>query len=111
MTGGLGLVVRFTLRDGAGAAFDRLVAETVEQMRAREPGTLIYVCHEVETRPDQRLFYELYRDREAFDAHEAQPHVRRFLAEREQYLVGTEVDFLAPVAASGMPAARRPRDV
>jgi hypothetical protein len=30
----------------------------------------------------------VYRDRYAFDEHERQPHVRRFLNEREQYLAG-----------------------
>jgi len=30
--------------------------------------------------PLQRIFYELYRDRAAFDEHESEPHTRRFLA-------------------------------
>ena len=48
----------------------------------------MYAVHSVEGKPLQRIFYELYRDRAAFDAHEGQPHVRRFLDEREQYLAG-----------------------
>jgi quinol monooxygenase YgiN len=36
----------------------------------------------------------LYRDRAAFEAHEAAPHTRRYLAERDQYLAHTEVDWL-----------------
>ncbi|MFK0291741.1 putative quinol monooxygenase [Streptomyces sp. NPDC090442] len=40
------------------------------------------------------MFYELYADRAAFDAHEAQPHMKNFLAERDQYLSGVEVSFL-----------------
>src|SRR5205809_961757 len=62
----LGLVVRFALKHGAGDAFDRLTSETVEQIRAHEPGTLLYAVHRVEGDPDARLFYELYRDRAAF---------------------------------------------
>jgi quinol monooxygenase YgiN len=38
------------------------------------------------------VFYELYRDRQAFEAHERQEHVRRFLKGREQYLAATRVD-------------------
>jgi quinol monooxygenase YgiN len=90
-----GLAVRFSCTDTASAeGFDRLVAETVPQIRQHEPGTLIYAVHTVEGQPLQRIFYELYRDREAFEAHEEQPHTRRFLAEREQYLAGVDVDFL-----------------
>lgn len=90
-----GLVVRFSCKDEASAGgFDRLVAETVPQIRQHEPGTLIYAVHRVDGEPLHRMFYELYRDRAAFDAHNSQPHTRRFLAEREQYLAGTNVDWL-----------------
>jgi hypothetical protein len=47
----------------------------------------------------------VYRDRRAFEEHEAQPHIRRFLAEREQHLAGVEVTFLTPVAAKGLDLA------
>jgi len=90
-----GLSVRFTCKDEASAqAYDRLVAETAQGIREREPGTLVYAVHTVRDQPLQRIFYELYRDQEAFDAHEAAPHTRRYLAERDQYLAATEVDWL-----------------
>ncbi len=97
-----GLVVRFTLRAGAGQEFDRLVAETLQQLREREPGTLVYACHQVDGCPDDRIFYELYRDRAAFDTHEQQPHVRRFLTEREQYVDRFTVDFLSLTDSKGI---------
>jgi quinol monooxygenase YgiN len=99
-----GLVVRFTLAPGAGERFDSLVAETVGQIRMSEPGTLFYACHRVEGEPSQRIFYELYRDRAAFEEHEAQDHVKRFLRDREQYLTRTDVDYLDLQAAKGVPA-------
>lgn len=99
-----GLVVRFDLRAGAGPSFDALTSETVERIRTSEPGTLIYTWHAVEGEPDARVFYELYRDREAFEAHERQEHVRRFLKEREQYLTATRVEFLVLQAGKGTPA-------
>ena len=92
-----GLVVRFELRDGHEASFDQLTAETVEQIEAQEPETLVYVTHRVNGAPQLRVFYELYRDEAAFQEHEAQPHVQRFLAERDQHLVGPpEVTFVRP---------------
>ena len=39
------LVVRFTVRPGAEAQFDALVAETAAGIRDHEPGTLVYACH------------------------------------------------------------------
>ena len=94
-----GLSVRFTCKDEASAeAYDRLVAETVEAIRANEPGTLVYASHLVDGQPLQRIFYELYRDKDAFDAHGAAPHTRRYLAERDQYLASTEVDWLTLTA-------------
>lgn len=97
-----GLVVRFTLRPGSEAAFDDLTAATVEEVRRHEPGTLLYLCHEVDGAPSERIFYELYRDRAAFNAHEEQPHVRHFLAERARYLDRTDVDFLSPTVLAGL---------
>jgi quinol monooxygenase YgiN len=88
------LVVRFTVRPGSEEAFDRLTEETASGIREREPGTLIYACHTVEGQPRQRIFYELYRNRAAFDRHETTPHIRRFLDQRTPLLESTEVDFL-----------------
>ena len=99
-----GLVVRFDLEDGADEEFDALVAETVRLIEQREPGTLIYTCHAVQD-ASARIFYELYRDRSAFDAHEQQSHVRRFLTERGQYMAATpRVEFLRLRAGAGVPS-------
>jgi quinol monooxygenase YgiN len=97
-----GLSVRFTCKDAASAeGFDRLVAETLTGIKAHEPGTLVYAVHAVEGEPLQRVFYELYRDRAAFDAHEGQSHTRRMLAEREPFLASVEVDFLSLLDGKG----------
>jgi quinol monooxygenase YgiN len=97
-----GLSVRFTCKDQASAeAYDRLVAETMEGIRAHEPGTLVYAAHTVEGEPLQRIFYELYRDKAAFEAHEAAAHTRRYLAKRERYLAATEVDWLTLQTSKG----------
>jgi len=98
----LGLSVRFTCKDEASArAYDRLVAETVRGIVAHEPGTLIYAVHRVDGQPLQRLFYELYSDQAAFEAHEAAPHTRRYLVEREAYLTATDVDRLTLQTGKG----------
>ena len=97
-----GLSVRFTCLDADSAAgFDQLVAETVPEIGKHEAGTLVYAVHTVEGQPLQRIFYELYRDRAAFEAHEASPATRRYLAERYQYLASTEVDWLTLQTGKG----------
>jgi quinol monooxygenase YgiN len=88
------LVVRFTIRSGCEAIFDDLVSQTAEDIRAREPGTLVYACHKVEGAARERIFYELYANRAAFEEHETQVHTRHFLATREALLEATHVDFL-----------------
>ncbi|MGQ0776336.1 MAG: putative quinol monooxygenase [Pseudonocardiales bacterium] len=103
MSGRFGLVVKFTLKPGHEDAFDKLVSDTLAGIKHREPGTLIYACHRVGDVPGERVFYELYQDREAFDAHGRQPHVRHFLAEREQHLEHAEVDFLTLSDGKGLP--------
>ncbi|MCK1794728.1 antibiotic biosynthesis monooxygenase [Streptomyces sp. XM4193] len=95
MSDAYGLVVRFELHDlTAATGFDQLVAQTRVGIEESEPGTLAYVVHEVPDEPNVRVFYELYASREAFEAHENQPHVQRFLRERGQYLADTRVTFL-----------------
>lgn len=101
----LGLVVHFKLKDGMAGEFDRLAEGTLALIRAREPGTLVYAVHDVEGDPLARVFYELYRDRAAFEAHERQEHVRRFLAERERCLAAPpQVEWLRLRSGTGIPA-------
>ncbi|WP_433172725.1 putative quinol monooxygenase [Actinoallomurus sp. CA-150999] len=91
----IAIVVRFTLHPGAEAEFDELVAATTAGIRAYEPGTIVYTVHRVDGAPRERIFYELYRDREALNHHQVQPHTRRFMAERERFLESRQADFLA----------------
>lgn len=100
-----GLVVRFDLKDGSGEVFDALTSEAVAAIRDAEPGTLVYACHAVEGDPEARVFYELYRDKEAFEEHEHQEHVRRFHEKKAQYLSGEpRVEFLSLQLGKGTPA-------
>jgi quinol monooxygenase YgiN len=105
---GYALTVRFTLRDAdAAERFDALVAHTLRGIR-EEPGTVVYVVHQPVDEPLVRVFYELYADEAAFQAHEAQSHTKSFLKERGQYLASTEVTFLHEVVGKRPDAAGRP---
>jgi quinol monooxygenase YgiN len=79
------LVVRFDVLAEHVDDFDALVEQTLLGIES-EPGTLIYLSHVRTGSPNERVFYEAYADREAFEAHEATDHTRRFLDERMQHL-------------------------
>jgi quinol monooxygenase YgiN len=101
--------------------FDRLAERAAEGVRVTEPDTLVYVIHVVPKAPMQRIIYEVYRDRAAFLAHEQQPHIRQFAADRASCVLATntidlrlkyaKVTPLGPAAESPMPsqAGRVPR--
>jgi quinol monooxygenase YgiN len=101
------LVVRFDIRDdGAAREFDTLTAQAVAEITEKEPGTLVYATHVVEGEPLARVFYEVYRNRDAFQAHEDAQHVKDFHAAKNPLLVGTHrVEFLAAGPNKGLPAA------
>jgi quinol monooxygenase YgiN len=98
------LVVRFDIRDEQAARqFDELTAEAVAQIAVKEPGTLVYATHSIEGEPLARVFYEVYADRDAFQAHEDADHVKDFHARKNPLLVGEpRVEFLTPGAAKGL---------
>jgi quinol monooxygenase YgiN len=86
-----GLIAIYTLLEDRVADFDRAADEVAEQVRANEPDTLVYVIHTVPKAPMQRIFYEVYRDRAAFEQHEKQAYVQRFVTARRPYVLATNV--------------------
>jgi quinol monooxygenase YgiN len=84
-----GQITIYTLLDDRLEDFDRMTERVVEEVRSREPGTLVYIVHAVPTAPMQRILYEVYRDRAAYDEHLAQPYVMRYVAERRSMVLAT----------------------
>ena len=110
-----GRILIFTLLDDRDADFDRLAEQAAEEVRTREPDTLVYVIHLVPNAPMQRIFYEIYRDRAAFDSHENQPYMQRFVADRRACVLATNVIELrlkyakvAPLPSPQQPPPSRP---
>ncbi|MFB9833065.1 putative quinol monooxygenase, partial [Actinoallomurus acaciae] len=98
--GQYGRIMIYTLVEGHGDAFDRLTAEVAHAVRQAEPGTLVYACHTVDNSPNQRLFYQLFRDANAVEAHTRQPHVQRFAREARAHVSATNVLELTVSAGS-----------
>ncbi|MFC4147244.1 putative quinol monooxygenase [Micromonospora mangrovi] len=96
------LVVRFDLRDEASVVrFDELTAQLLEQIRAREPGTLTYATHRVDGEPLARIFYEVYADAAAFERHEAAAHVVAFHTAKDPLVRAARVEFLRELPDPG----------
>ncbi|HXP21148.1 MAG TPA: antibiotic biosynthesis monooxygenase [Streptosporangiaceae bacterium] len=86
-----GQIAIYTLIEDRIDDFDRLTERVVAQVRAREPDTLVYIVHAVPTAPMQRILYEVYRDRAAYDLHMQQPYVARYEAERRPFVLAANV--------------------
>ncbi|MCD0452243.1 antibiotic biosynthesis monooxygenase [Actinocorallia sp. API 0066] len=89
--GPYGQIVVYTLLDGREQAFDRQVNQLIGEAVRAEEGILIFTCHEVEGAPTQRISYQLFRDRAAYNAHQGRPYVHRFHGESRTHVLATNV--------------------
>ncbi len=86
-----GQIAIYTLLEERVDEFDRLTKRVVKQVRAQEPDSLVYIVHAVPSAPMQRILYEVYRDRTAYEAHRRQPYVVAFEADRRPYVLATNI--------------------
>ena len=106
----VGQIVIFTLLDSSVPVFDAMIGSVTEQVRAGEPGTLVFIVHAVPSAPQQRILYEVYRDRDAYQAHQQQPYLMRFEQDRREHVLATNVIELSlqPAKVSQLPALGQP---
>ncbi len=86
-----GQITIYTLVDDRIDAFDRITERVVEQVRRHEPDTLVFIAHAVPSAPTQRILYQVYRSRAAYQRHLAQPYVQQFDLDRRPHVVATNV--------------------
>lgn len=68
------VLVQVTVRPEMLAEFERAILANADAARTREPGCLRFDVGQKEDEPTAWMFYEMYRDGVAFDAHRATPH-------------------------------------
>ena len=68
------VLVHVTVRREMLAEFERAIMANADAARTREPGCLRFDVSQKEDDPSQWLFYEVYKDSAAFEAHRASPH-------------------------------------
>jgi quinol monooxygenase YgiN len=86
-----GQIAIYTLLDDRVTQFDRLTRHVVREVRASEPDTLVFIVHAVPSAPMQRILYEVYRDRAAYEEHKRQPYLAQFEIDRRPYVLATNV--------------------
>lgn len=68
------VLVQVTVRRELLAEFERAILANADAARTREPGCLRFDVSQKEDDPASWLFYEMYKDGAAFEAHRATPH-------------------------------------
>jgi quinol monooxygenase YgiN len=86
-----GQIAIYTLLEERVSDFDRLTRQVVRQVRTNEPDTLVFIVHAVPSAPMQRILYEVYRDRDAYEDHKRQPYVAGFERDRRPYVLATNL--------------------
>jgi quinol monooxygenase YgiN len=86
-----GQIAIYTLLEAGAAEFDRLAGHVLEEVAVGEPDALVYVVHGVPSAPLQRILYQVYRDRAAYDEHMRQPYVADFDARLRPLVLATNV--------------------
>ena len=52
-----------------------LLQELCAAVEEHEPGVLAYICHRSAKEPEKVVFFEIYKDQAAIDAHGTTPHM------------------------------------
>jgi quinol monooxygenase YgiN len=78
--GRLAFTVVWEVRDGEADAAADIIARFLPEAR-KEPGLELLMINRSTANPSQFLFYEVFRDVAAFDAHQQTPHFRTMILE------------------------------
>ncbi len=75
------VVARVTALGGREEALVEASRRLDREVKASEPGSLAFIAHRGADMPGVVLFYEVWRAREALEAHKGTPHLKRWFAE------------------------------
>jgi quinol monooxygenase YgiN len=65
----IGVLAMLKVQDGKQAEFEAVFGELVKQVRANEPGCLLYSLTQKQGSPTEYVVMEQYKDQAALDAH------------------------------------------
>jgi quinol monooxygenase YgiN len=68
------LLARFKLNLDKEAEAIAALKELCAAVEKNEPGVLVYLCHRVAKKPEELVFFEVYKDEATYRAHMTTPH-------------------------------------
>ena len=68
-------VAKFKLNLDKEAEGVEALKEMCKAVEESEPGVLAYICHRSSKKPEELVFFEVYKDEAALKAHAATPHL------------------------------------
>ena len=93
------VIAKLKVKPGCEAQFETAAREMIAAARAAEPGTINYILHKNLRDATEFVYYEVYQDQAALDAHGKTDHMRAFggkigplLAGRADITVLSEID-------------------
>ena len=95
----IALLAKLKVQPGKEAEFEGAAKEMIATVKTAEPGTLAYILHKNTKDPTEFIYYEVYQDQAAFDAHGKSDHMRAFGGKIGGILAGRpELTFISEVA-------------
>jgi quinol monooxygenase YgiN len=67
-------IAKFKLNMNKEAEAIEALKELCAAVEKTEPGVLVYLCHRSTKKPDELVFFEVYKDEDAYKAHVKTPH-------------------------------------
>ncbi len=93
------VIAKLKAKAGSEAQVEAAFRDMIGKVRANEPGTVAYVLHKAAQDPTTFVFYEVYQDQAAFDAHGKTPHMAEMGGKLRGLLDGRpQIDVLTEVA-------------
>ncbi|WP_428536951.1 putative quinol monooxygenase [Rhodopila sp.] len=77
----LAFTVSWEVRDGQVSAAAEIIARFVPEARS-EPGLDLLMVNQCSSNPGQFLFYEVFKDAAAFEAHQQTPHFKTMILQQ-----------------------------
>lgn len=72
----IGIIAHLTIKDGKQADFEAAIKDLMAQVRANEPGCLMYELYKKQGSETDYYFMEKYQDADALAAHGASEHFK-----------------------------------
>ena len=84
----IGIVATLKVKAGEGSKFEDVFKKLMAQVRANEPGNIVYQLTKSRAEPDTYKVLEIYKDEDALGAHRGSDHFRSLGREMGAFMDG-----------------------